>query len=82
NLPCRKRINIGMREGVLVSEDAVRSGSLETARCALDQGQDGFALPRPDGSPGSQGEHWLIKQGAPLVTTPEDILENLPYGLH
>ncbi len=39
-----------------------------------------FALPGPIGGPGS--EHWLIKTGATLVTTPEDILENLQYGLH
>ncbi|KAA5734660.1 DNA-protecting protein DprA, partial [Acinetobacter baumannii] len=52
------------------------------ARCALEQGRDVFALPGPIGSPGSEGTHWLIKQGATLVTTPEDILENLQYGLH
>ncbi|MGS9154824.1 DNA-processing protein DprA, partial [Salmonella enterica subsp. enterica serovar Infantis] len=61
---------------------ALRSGSLVTARCALDQGRDVFALPGPFGSPGSEGTQWLIKQGATLVTTTEDILENLQYGLH
>ncbi len=66
---------------MLVIEAALRSGSLVTARCALEQGQD-VCITGHIGSPGSEGTHWLIKQGATLVTTPEDILENLQYGLH
>jgi len=64
-----------------VVEAALRSGSLVTARCAMDQGREVFTLPGALGSPGSEGPHWLIQQGATLVTTPEEILENLQQGL-
>ena len=60
---------------MLVIEAALRSGSLVTVRCALEQGRDVFALPGPIGNPGSEGPHWLIKQGAVPVTSPEDIVE-------
>ncbi len=62
-------------------EAALRSGSLVTARCALEQGVK-FCFASPIGNPGSEGPHWLIKQGAILVTEPEEILENLQFGLH
>jgi len=65
-----------------VVEAALRSGSLVTARCALEQGREVFALPGPIGNPGCEGPHWLIKQGATPVTGVEDILDNLQYGLH
>lgn len=77
NFPRRNRIISGLSRAVLVIEAALRSGSLVTARCALDQGRDVLTLPGPLGSPGSEGPHWLIQQGAFLTTSPEEILENM-----
>jgi DNA processing protein len=82
HFPQRNRIVSGLASGVIVVEAAMKSGSLITARLALNQGRDVFAVPGSPLDPRARGSNDLLRNGATLTETAEDVLRSLAPAFH
>lgn len=82
HFPIRNRVIAGMSMGTIVVEAAARSGSLITARLAAEFGREVFAVPGSIASSQSRGTHGLLRQGAALVTSVADVIEELGHFVH
>ncbi len=79
NFPRRNRIIAALSQATIVIEAAIKSGSLITARLANDMGKEVFAMPGSIHQPQSKGCHYLIKQGAKLLESTQDLFDEMPY---
>ncbi|MCS7278914.1 MAG: DNA-processing protein DprA [Thermodesulfobacteriaceae bacterium] len=79
NFPRRNRLISGLSQGVLIIEAGKRSGTLITAKWALSQGKEVFAVPGNIFSSQSEGTHYLLKEGATLITNPSELMEYLGW---
>lgn len=77
HFPHRNRLISGLSNGVVFVEGKIRSGGMHTVNAALDQGREVFAVPGHVGTEGSEGPHLILREGARIVTSAQDLLEDL-----
>ncbi len=82
HFPHRNRIISGLSQAVVFVEGKIKSGGMRTVQCALIQGREVFAIPGRVGLEASEGTHAILREGARIATSGQDILEDLGYGIH